>query len=271
MANALLGVPQDYTVAASGGSNIAFVTNDEPGLVFSANLSAAGQGGTITGALNIDFDVTDSDPIGALVVLGLFTPFATGKLQFTWKCATTSANRTAGTFTYASAALTPEFSTNRTAAEAKHLFMLPATRTERYWRLVVQGLSTPVNFQPWRILLCKVIQPADNIEVGAGSGVDDRSDRRYARSGRRVIDPTVICPTFQGTWPWIDDTTMKQDIRPLMFKRAGTFPVLFVLDPADTTWGEDAVFYGDLEKNQSISFDDGQLYSYSISIVSIAP
>lgn len=270
MANALFGIPQDYTVTASGGSNISFVTNDEPGLVYSANIGAAGQGATFT-SVTIDFDVTDSDPISVLAVLGVFLPYVAGRLSFAWSAATTSGNRTAGTFAYTSGAQVPAYSANRTAAEAKHLFITPTPRTERFWRLTVTGLGAPVNFQPWRILLCKRIQPVDNIEVGAALGVDDRSERRYARSGRRVIDPTVVCPTFRGNWPWIDDTTMKQDIRPLMLKRAGTFPILFVLDSDDTTWGEDTMIYGDLEKSQSITHDDGQLYGYSFAIVGIAP
>lgn len=263
MADALIGIPQDYTVTSTRGSNIAFVTNDEPGLTFSDTIASPN-------VIVIDMDVTDIDPISAIAILGQNAgAYASGKVSFMIQAATTAANRTAGTFAYTSQAF-QALSTNRTAAQAKS-FMQFAARTERFWRLTVTALGAAVAFQPWRILLCKVIQPQDSLDAGASAGVDDRSDRRYSRSGRRVIDPTVVVPTFQGTWSLLDEATMKQDFRPLMYKRAGTFPVLFLFDPADTVWGEDSMIYGDLEKAQTISYDEGLNYSFSFGIVAIAP
>jgi hypothetical protein len=46
---------------------------------------------------------------------------------------------------------------------------------------------------------------------------------------------------------------------------------VFVLDWEENVWGQDGLYYGDLERDQSIVLDDGQLYSYSFTIVDIAP
>lgn len=254
MARAFIGVPQDFTIAKLSGSGdgVSFLTNDEPGLVFNGS-----------GSVVFNIDVLDDDPIRALCVLGVPT---TG-FTYQWQSFTTIGNRNSNTAAYSSGAV-GVLSANRSAEDAKHLLVLPNARGERYWRLTVTGGGV---FQPWRVLLCKVLMPGQNIEVKAQGGVDDRSERRYARSGRRTIDPTVICPSFKGDWPWLETAEMQQDFRPLMYKNAGTHPVLFCMDYEETSWGEDATIYGDLEKAQAIGYEEDNLFSFSFTIVAIAP
>lgn len=269
MSNALLGIPYDCTLAASGqtgGTNTypaANVLNDEPGLV------AQWTGVANTGYFYFDIDITSLTPsIGAVSVLGLdLTGWTVAIYSFA-----TSAHRTASTPIASTVGpLAGGLSSNRSSTNKKFFTQYGTPRTERFWRVVIQnGTGSTGGTQLWRLLFMETIQPASNVEVGASVLIDDRSERRYTRSGRRVIDPTVICPAFQGSWPWITATEIHQ-IRKFMYQRGGSYPVLFCLDPADTTWGEDYLFYGDLEKSLKIDLDNDDLNVFSFSIVSIAP
>jgi hypothetical protein len=264
VANAFIGIPQAYSLVApiSGQYPADNFTNDEPGLIFRSN----------AGVANVTFNLdlpAGSDPIGAMLLLG--APSAGYSIR--WLAATTATNRTNGVWTY-DATTNGSMSANRSADDAKYLHVPGTAQNYRFWRVVIYydvGHTLTGTIEFWRLLLLKKIQPPDNIEVGATIGIDDRSERRYARGGRRNIDPVGIFPSFSGSWPWLDAATFRNDFRPLIYKRGATYPVAFVFDSDETTWGEDEIFYGDLEKNQSLTYEDGYLFSYSFSIVSLAP
>lgn len=271
MGNAIFGIPQEYTVTQTSlgavypASNMA---NDEPGLIFKTSNIAASNAETCV----LDVDIAaGTDSIGLIAFLGL-DPVP----GFTMEISSypTSGDRTSNTSGTIHVAFTDIvlLSTNRSASSGKMLKVYTTPTTNKYFQISIRnpsGVAKP--FVAWRMLFCKKIQPPDNIEAGPEISVDDRSDRRYVRTGRRIIDPTVICPAFKGIWPWLDDTQAKQDFRPLLYKRGGTYPVLFALDPDDLVWGEDSVFYGDLEKSMALVPDEAGTWSFSFAIVSIAP
>jgi hypothetical protein len=183
-----------------------------------------------------------------------------------------SANRAAATpVAYASGSIPASFSVNRSADKKKFLFQFPSARSERFWQIVITNTTGATAFNNiWKALFLETIQPVTNVEAGSGPTIDDRSERRYTRSGRRVIDPTVVCPAFQGAWPWLTAAEAHR-IRKMMYQRGGSYPVVFCLDPEDTVWGEDYLYYGDLEKSMKIDLDNDDLNAFSFSIVSIAP
>lgn len=263
MANALLGIPHEYTILSTVGGSTTYpssnLLNDEPGLIFQSLASTAS---------NIKLDLGSSKITGAFSILGQNRAAGKGpsaQVRFVSYNNTTDQNADTNRV-HDSGLLTP-FSTNRSAELAKFLYVPSSPVTARYWTVFFDSYTY---FEAWRLLLMETTQPATNIEVGASVLIDDRSERRYTRSGRRVIDPTVICPAFQGSWPWLTVTEMHA-VRKMMFQRGGSYPVMFCLDPADTSYGEDHLFYGDLEKSLKIDLDNDDLNAFSISIVSIAP
>jgi hypothetical protein len=265
MANALIGIPRDFTVALQNGTAdiaVANVLNDEPGLVFQVTEAAAGSFALLV-------TMTDAAvSIGSCAILGLNQSGWTIQYK-AYANATDQSNDTNAT--YSPIAKNVNFSTNRSASLIKHVHTPTSPRTEKYWRITfTNGNGSSQALQMWRVLMCEKFQPEDNIEEGAQVTVDDRSERRYTRSGRRVIDPTVICPAFKGVWPWITAAEV-HTLRKMMFQRAGSYPALFILDPADTTWGEDYVFYGDFEKDLTIDLNNNDLNEFKFGIVSIAP
>jgi len=267
MENALIGIPQDYTPVADGTAvrSIDNLLNDYPGLVYrTANIN---NGGT----KNIDLDVdTGMDPIQAIAILGQPADYEFNITVESYSSSTARTNGTGGT-THVSGLSNAHFSSNRSAETAKFFNLFSAPTTNRFFRIKINNLTGSSRyFEAWKIVLCTVIQPATNIEIGAVITIDDRSERRYTRAGNRVIDPTVICPAFQGQWPWIS-VSEAHTIRKLMYKKGGTFPCLFVLDPADSDWGEDFVFYGDFEKTLQLDLDNDDLNLFKFAIVSIAP
>lgn len=266
MANAFIGVPQGYNLASplpAVEASAKYVGNDEPGLIF---LSPSG---TAQSTFNINLDSGSS--VDAL----LFFMGRSANYRVDYFAATTAGNRDSGNWSFTGSHREGSLSSNRSQTDYfKYLVMFGGRRTERFWRIVVyfaeNGTSTGF-IEVQRMLFLRKIQPPDNIEVGAAIGIDDRSNRRYSRGGRRNIDPAGIFATFQGGWPWIDPALFKSDFRPLMRKRGGTYPVAFVFDADDKVWGEDEIFYGDLEKQQSITYEDGNLFSFAFSIVDIWP
>jgi hypothetical protein len=265
MGNALLGVPQAYTITSPADATAAYpmsnITNDEPGLIW--RTAAMAQNNT----RDIDITVSGTEPIGVIAIFGLLTGTPMNIRITSYPTTTDRANGT--NLTEHRATINAFFSANRSSDRAKILANFTPT-SNRYFRIrVTNQWPNAYVFEMSRLLMTKKIQPPDNIEVGASFGIDDRSSRRYARSGRRNIDPTVIMPTFSGGWPWIETAQMRADFRPLMLQRGATFPALFVMDPDETTWGEDEMIYGDLEKTQSITYEDGQLFSYFFNIVGI--
>lgn len=260
MANAILGVPNTIASVAvgSGGADITAnnLLNDEPGLIFrSGSIENAAYG-------HLDINVTNPN-VGGILLLG--APTTSG-----WSVNVEVRNVNDNAAPITSVSLVG--STNRTA-DTKKMWGIFGTPTTGTWYRVIftNNTGAAAKFEAWRIIFFKKIQPADNIEEGPSITVDDRSERRYTRSGRRVIDPTVICPAFQGQWPWLTANEVKQDFVPLVYKRAGSYPVAFILDPDDTAWGEDYIWYGDLEKSLSIDRHNNDNNVFKFSIVSIAP
>lgn len=261
MANAGFGLPYVYTIPSDSGSfarPTSNVMNDEPGLVVSKNLA-----NNASFYIDINLDVASSD-ISFFAILGVNINFDTVLHAFT-----SSANRTAGT--------SPEvlmaggsLSSNRTGLRRKLTVFAP--NSKKYLRLYISNQSgVTADLEFWRVLVGKWISPADQIEVGAQAKIDDRQNRRYGQNGRRNFSNNGVYPAFTGQWPWISDTEYKTMIKPMMLKYGASIPVLFCLNYEDTVYGEDDLYYGDLEKDQAIGLDDGQLYSYGFSIVDIAP
>jgi hypothetical protein len=264
MANALIGIPIDYTLGndATAARDEQNLLNDEPGLVYrSASIATSG-------TKVLDFDLSGTELCDMFMILGQRTSFI--GFTHTLRSYPTSTDRTNGTnvTTHATGALA--FSANRSANDIKTCIFFGSGTSNRFFRWTITNGASASYFEAWRVLFCTKIQPVDNIEVGASYIVDDRSERRFSRTGRRIIDPTVICPAFQGTWPWITAAEVPK-IRKMILTRAGSYPVVFVLDPSDTTWGEDHVFYGDFEKNLQLDYDNDDCNVFKFSIVSIAP
>lgn len=262
MANAGLGLPYPFTVAAGSPaadrpwSNCA---NDEPGLVVSVPLA-----NNAYGYLDIDLDPSSSDVSFASLV-GV-------SHEFTWSVSayTSSANRTSGTGATVLVATTGPLSSNRTGMRKAVAAFAPTSR--KYLRVTIRNVSgSTVDFQFWRFLVGKWVSPDDNIEVQAQAKIDDRQQRRYGTNGRRNFNNVGIFPAFTGKWPWLSPEQYRSEFKPMMLTYGASIPVLFCLDIEDTEWGEDETYYGDLEKDQGISMEDGQLFSYEFSIVDIAP
>lgn len=260
MANAGLGLPFEYTVAGDSGSMArpsSNVANDEPGLVVQKNLAH-------TGSFYIDINLTSTEDVSFYAVLGVNVAFDTVLEGFT-----SSGNRTSNTGGVVLGAGTT-MSTNRTGL--RRLFKVFAASNRKFLRLSISnqsGVTADLRF--WRLLVGKWISPADNIEVGAVAKIDDRQLRRYAVTGRRNFKKVGIFPAFTGEWPWISKTEYDTQVKPMLLTYGASTPVLFCLNYEDADWGENDLYYGDLEKDQAISHDDGQLWSYSFSIVDIAP
>jgi hypothetical protein len=264
MDNALIGIPLSYNILATSGWNTgsfaaANAQNDEPGLICQTNSIA--NGGTAT----FDIDLTSQQSVNGVVLLGLDSAVLTG-----WTCRVQVYTTAIGSGLVQDSTVALAFSTNRSADDAK-TYLAFAAVTGRYIRITLGNASGASGIQRfWRVLPFRSIQPATNIEVGASVIIDDRSERRYSRAGGRVIDPTVICPAFQGQWPWITAAEAHQ-IRKMIYQRGGSYPGIFVLDPADTSWGEDFLFYGDFEKSLGLDLDNDDNNMFKFSIVSIAP
>ena len=260
MARAMLCEPYDYTIlsatTAEAGTSSANLTNDEPGLVYRCNT---------TGAMSVEVDLGSAKAVGAIAWLGC--PLYAGTSRF--RGATSQANLTAAPGYDSGSIANIAFSTNRTATLTKCLNVPSSLQTFRYWRIDLA--PTGQKAEAWRFLVCGAMQPVENIQIGAEFSVDDRSIRRYARSGRRIIDPANILPAFQGEWPGITRSEYEAQWRPFMIRGGATKPALFILDSADTTWGEDAIIYGDLEKSSKIVYNDGDVFGYNLAIVGIAP
>lgn len=260
MANAGFGLPQAYTIAAVTGTQVrpaSNLLNDEPGLVYESNTIANGA------ESYIDIDYTGS--ISFLCVLGLVSSAQIRVITYT-----SAATRTANTGGVDITGF-KTLSTNKSSTNHKH-FVTFAAQSSGFIRVgILNNSGAAVPLIAWRLLLGKWIEPADNIEVQAQASIDDRSARRYSSTGRRNFTKYGIYATFTGKWPWISDTEYKTLIRPMMLQYGASVPVVFVLDYAESVWGQDGLYYGDLERDQSIVLDDGQLYSYSFTIVDIAP
>lgn len=260
MANAGFGLPLNYTIAGDSGSMArpsSNVLNDEPGLVVQKNLAN-------NASFYIDVNVSGTTDISFLAILGANVAFDTVVNAYT-----SAGNRTSNT--------SPEtivtggaMSANRTGLRRKLSVFNP--NAKKFLRVQVinqSGATADLSF--WRLLIGKWISPADNIEVQAQTKIDDRQNRRYGQNGRRNFQNIGVWPAFTGKWPWISYAEYTTMIKPMMLKYGASRPVMFCLNYEDTVWGEDDLYYGDLEKDQAVDLDDGQLYSYQFSIVDIAP
>jgi hypothetical protein len=232
--------------------------NDEPGLVFES--PSVANGGLVS------FKITCSGAVSFVSILGLPSSATVDLTRFPTQ--TDMDNGTNGTVVFTA---TAPISTNKSSTHFKLFKKFTAVSTGFYRLNLINnsGSAGPVIF--WRLLMGKWVEPADNIEVQAQASIDDRSARRYSSIGRRNFTKYGIYPTFTGKWPWISDTEYKTMIRPMMLQYGASVPVVFVLDWEENVWGQDGLYYGDLERDQSIVLDDGQLYSYSFTIVDIAP
>lgn len=265
MGNALMASPIDTsyaggTAAASAANPWTNIFQDEPGLV--AISSAIANLGTCT----INVNVLESINIDAMAILGINS----GQFLLTLRSYSSAANRTSNTSPVTHfAGKRSYFSNNRTSRYINVFEYFTATSNKFFSLTIVNNSGGTGNVQLWRLLMLKRRQPVDNIEVGVEWGVDDRSARSYTRSGRRIIDPTVIVPTCAGGWPWLSEAEYTSDFLPFIRRHGGTYPALFCLDPDDLINGEMHMIYGDLEKNTAISMEDGELYNYKFAIVSL--
>lgn len=259
MANAGFGLPLDYTIAGDSGSMArpsANVLNDEPGLVVQKNLAN-------NASFYIDIDVSGTEDISFIAAFGVNLNFDTVVNAYT-----SGANRTANTDPL-TLSTGPALSLYRTGLRKYFKVFTPTSR--KFLRFSISNQSgATADLRFWRLLVGKWISPADNVEVGAVAKIDDRQLRRYAVTGRRNFKKVGIFPAFTGQWPWISKTEYDTMIKPMMLKYGASTPVVFCLNYEDTSWGENDLYYGDLEKDQATSHEDGQLYSYSFSIVDIA-
>lgn len=263
MGKAAICVPYDYTVtsssAAAAGSDVQFIRNDEPGLVYRTSLTS--------GTVSIVIDLGVAKPVQFLSLLGLVPG------EYPVNVAASQSASMASPVHQGS--LISHFSTKRTADDAKFLYTLPVPIAARYWsvQFVTGAGFDPKTLNIWRLLIGYMIQPGENIAIGAEEGIDDRSVRRYARNGRRTIDPTVIVPTFQGSWEWLEPNEFDA-IKTWWRQRGATKPSLLVLDTEMGTLnphgGEDGMLYGDFEKSAKLTYNEG-CYSFSFAVVAIAP
>jgi hypothetical protein len=262
MANAGFGLPKDVTFISANATlerPASNLLNDEPGLVFKNDAMANGS----SVILFFSVEAYASSEMFASV-LGVPEGF-----DVTVKTFASSAHQSAGTpsqFTGASSGM----SSNRTGLK-KFLFIIPETTSAWFMVQLTNNSGVTADCKAWRVLFGNWVEPSDNVEVGATATIDDRQNRRYSNTGRRNFTSLGIYPAFSGNWPWINATEYKTLIKPMTRLYGASKPVVFCLDYEETTWGEDDLYYGDLEKEQSIKLDDGELYGFSFSIVDIAP
>lgn len=265
MADALIGIPAPMNAVADATALVTIdnVTNDEPGLIYKTAAIAN------AGTKNIDINLFGTENFDMLTILGL-PPTVT--FTFTVKSYPTSTDRTNGTNATTVVTNAPMlFSSARSAAFGKFFLLFGVSHGNKFWRITVTNTSGASNsFQCWRILFCTKFQPADNIDEGPVYLVDDRSERHFTRTGRRVIDPTIICPGMSAQWSWMAASELAA-LRRLIMTKAGSYPMMFVLDPADTTNGEDHIFYGDFEKDLQVAYNNYDDNVFKFSIVSIDP
>lgn len=266
MGNALIASPINYTVAGGSAtpsttpwSNVAL---DEPGLISSVLNVANGS------YAYVDLNLSGNLTAHAVAFIGLNS---TG-LQSSVSSYPSPADRGANTSATTCLGLTSiAMSTYRTSDTVQCYRKFSNNTNNRFVRVrIYNNTGSTITIQVWRILILHVCQPNDNIEIQAEWGIDDRSNRAYTRTGRRVIDPTVIVPTVSGAWPWLSENEYFTFFLPFIRRHGGSYPVLFVQDPDDATYGEMHMIYGDLEKNLGIVLEDGDLYSYKFAIVAIA-
>ena len=262
MANAGFGLPLPYTIVSGTGSPTrpwSNITNDEPGLVVTTSPVAN------SGAVILFVDINSSDSFSFISFLGLNI-----QTFLTINAYLTNADRTSNTNAIQFINANMYLSANRSGLRRSFNTFTPITR--KFLKIQItntSGGASPISF--WRMLIGKWIMPADNIEVSAQTKIDDRGNRRYGVNGRRNFTNVGVWPAFTGQWPWLSKTEYNTMIKPMILKYGASRPVLFVLNYEDTDWGEDDMYYGDLEKDQAVAMDDGQLYSYGFSIVDIAP
>lgn len=270
---AFIGYPLDYTIystpgaTAVPGTSFDFLGNDEPGLVFKPVIADGAAYFDIR--LDTGYSVSHSSPINGICLLGLeevaFTIqmfcsndpiFAAGSEVLTWsERSFFSGHRSS------------------TGANMKFFSKVPPNATRRRYYILRIPREAAATFRPWRLLILTGITPEEGISVGAEEGVDDRSVRKYARNGRRVIDPVGILPTFQGQFPWLEEQEYRW-FRLVLRRRGATYPWFLALDDViDSTsiyGGEDGIFYGDMEKGSRLVYSEG-CYGFNVAIVSIAP
>lgn len=261
MANAGFGLPSPIVVSVASGGEVrpaSNLTNDEVGLIYESS--------PVTTGSTIQLKFTCSDPISFIALMGVEF---NGTIQFIRYAS--QANMDAGTSGTTIFTGQAPLSTSKSSTHFKFFETFAAVSTG-FYRIVISqtsGATNPIRF--WRLLAGTWISPADNIEVQAQSSIDDRSARRYSSIGRRNFTRYGVYPSFTGKWPWLSKTEYDTMIRPMMLKYGSSIPVLFCLDYDDATWGQDTLFYGDLERDQVIIHDDGQLYGYGFTLVDIAP
>lgn len=273
---AYIGYPLDYTIystpgaTAVPGTSFENLKNDEPGLVF--------QPVTVSGADYFDirmdsgYGYSHNEPVTAIAILGL------GEVAYTINMFSSSDPNFSSVPNHdiANWAERSFFSERRSIASNNMKFFsrVPVgSQRKRYYIVrIPAAVATPNMFSPWRLMLLTGITPDEGISVGAEEGVDDRSVRRYARNGRRVIDPVGILPTFQGQFPWLEDEDYRW-FRKSLRRRGATYPWFLCLDDQiDSTsiyGGEDGIFYGDMEKGSRLVYSEGS-YGFNVAIVSIS-
>jgi len=260
MGKAALCVPYDFTAtsvgAAAAGTSINFISNDEPGLVFRST----------TNILDITLDLGSQKPVRFAALLGLVPK--SYQIQVVLSNSSDLSNPIHINM-YRS-----NFSASRTGPDMKFLAILPEGLSARYVGFrVAAGQVNPSDLNIWRALVGSIIQPEENIETGAEEGIDDRSNRRYARNGRRVIDPTVIVPTMQGSWEYLSPNEY-QAFRSWGRLYGATRPSMLVMDTEQDSinpfGGEDGMYFGDFEKSFKLTLDEGY-YKFSFAVVNIAP
>ena len=265
MANAALGVPVPYTVTGYSSSPIplrdpANVANDEPGLVGWGDTLSAGSSRFISISLSRALS-----PHSFCCVLGTSPGIQVRVVGFS-----SLTNMNSGLGGTLLTGWVNTLSTKSSDLNRKHLSVFNGGG---FSFVRVEFLSTinGTSLEPWRVLLGDWVEPSYNIEVGAQSAIDDRQRRQYAPTGRRNFFNTGIYPAFTGAWSWIEPEQYKRVFRPLTLLVGGSVPLVFCLDRENTECGEDDTYYGDLEKEQVITHEDGQMYSYGFTIVSVAP
>jgi len=263
MANAGFGLPINWTF---GAHNTAVdlpwenTGNDEPGLVFSdSNV-------TNNGRRSMRFQL-DREISGECFFCTLGLP---DDVEVYIRTYANQADYDADT-SLTIEDFASEFSTNHTATSRKFFMLFTPAAPTKWFRVDFYNRSGATStMYAWRVLVGEWIEPADNIEIRASSNVDDRQKRQYAVTGRRNFFNAGVYPVFQGKWPWLTLDEYRTKIRPMSMKYGSSIPVVFCLDYEDTDWGEDELYYGDLEKEHAVGHEDGNLYSYAFTIVDIA-
>lgn len=264
MANAALGIPVRYSIGgwwpASLPRPVANVANDEPGLV--------GWGITMNTGDFADLVITMARGLSQLsfmCCLGLAKNVQSRLLAYN-----SLSDRDNNVNPIVLFDWTNHLSVNSSNSQRKHLRVFNGNNYT-FLRVQFRVTQNGTPLDPWRILIGDWIEPPDNIEIGAESLIDDRQRRQYAITGRRNFVNAGVYPGFTGQWPWLSRDYYRSIIRPLSLRVGASFPVVFCLDREETAWGEDELYYGDLEKDQPLTHEDGGLYSFGFTIVDIAP